>query len=205
MPAWASEPRADLQYLLQHPEEQTTGLQHPTLTHWLHNMNEDNAQQHFHHLGLNTTHESVNIIHIPVYLTGHDGIVNLSYYDLLCGMDLSVYPSYYEPWGYTPLESIAFGVPTITTRYAGFGLWAEDTLRDSQSIENLPVTVLARTDNNGAETAQQIAEYIALFAQGKKGKTKDLKEATQALAEQAEWKHFYKYYLDAYKSLKKRN
>ena len=204
VPAWASEPRADLQYLLQHPEEQTTGLQHPTLTHWLHNMNEDNAQQHFHHLGLNTTHESVNIIHIPVYLTGHDGIVDLSYYDLLCGMDLSVYPSYYEPWGYTPLESIAFGVPTITTRYAGFGLWAEDTLGDSQSIENLPVTVLARTDNNGAETAQQIAEYIALFAQGKKGKTKDLKEAAQALAEQAEWKHFYKYYLDAYKSLKRK-
>ena len=55
-------------------------------------------------------------------MDGKDGIFNMTYYDLLIGMDATVYPSYYEPWGYTPLESIAFGIPTVTTDLAGFGL-----------------------------------------------------------------------------------
>lgn len=205
VPAWVAEPRGDLQYVLRHPEEAHTALQHPTLTHWLHNMEEDAAERHFRHLGLHQVHESVNIIHIPVYLNGDDGIVGLSYYDLLCGMDLSIYPSYYEPWGYTPLESVAFGVPTITTRYAGFGLWADEVLASDKAYQEqqTPVAVLARTDLNGDEIAEQIAEQVIRYATGKLGSTKSLREAAQTLAEQAEWKHFYKYYLEAYKSLKK--
>ena len=50
----------------------------------------------------------------------------MPYYDLLVGMDLTAFPSYYEPWGYTPLESLAFKVPTITTTLAGFGLWVKE-------------------------------------------------------------------------------
>ena len=53
---------------------------------------------------------------------------NMHYYDLLIGMDLTVYASYYEPWGYTPLESVAFHVPCITTNLSGFGLWVNQLL-----------------------------------------------------------------------------
>ncbi|MDR0766528.1 MAG: glycogen/starch synthase, partial [Odoribacteraceae bacterium] len=70
---------------------------------------------------LNGANDRVKVIFCPCYLSGNDGIFNLSYYDLLVGMDLTVFPSYYEPWGYTPLESLAFKVPTITTTLAGFG------------------------------------------------------------------------------------
>ncbi len=71
----------------------------------------------------NQQSQAVKIIFVPSYLNGNDGIFNMDYYDLLVGFDLTIFPSYYEPWGYTPLESAAFGIPTITTDLAGFGQW----------------------------------------------------------------------------------
>jgi glycogen phosphorylase/synthase len=68
----------------------------------------------------------VNVIFAPCYLNGNDGIFNMPYYDLLIGMDITVFPSYYEPWGYTPMESIAFRVPTITSNLTGYGLWIKE-------------------------------------------------------------------------------
>jgi phosphorylase/glycogen(starch) synthase len=88
----------------------------------------------------NSVQDQVKVIFVPSYLNGNDGIFNLSYYDLLPGFDLSVFPSYYEPWGYTPLESLAFGVPTVTTSLAGFGLWVRSTSKDSG------ITVIDRDD-----------------------------------------------------------
>lgn len=80
----------------------------------------------------------VNVVFIPYYLDGHDpmfsemdnadGGKGFSYYDLLIGMDATVFPSYYEPWGYTPLESVAFHIPTVTTSLAGFGAWAKQVI-----------------------------------------------------------------------------
>ena len=81
------------------------------------------------------------------YLDGKDGILNLEYYDLVLGNDLSVYPSYYEPWGYTPLESVAFHVPTITTDLAGFGLWV-NSLKGRYSELKDGVKVIHRSDYN---------------------------------------------------------
>ncbi len=202
VPAWVAEPRADLQYLLEHPDEPRKGLDHPTLTHWLHNMDEDSAQSHYRHLGLDTVDPLVNITSVPVYLNGHDGIVGLSYYDLLIGMDQTIYPSYYEPWGYTPLESVAFGVPTVTTCYAGFGLWADEQLLGTPAYQDgIPVAMLERTDFNGQEVVEAVAEQTARQATGKLGTARALRQEAMRLAELAEWEHFYRHYLDAYASL----
>ena len=76
----------------------------------------------------NSTLDKVSIIFVPSYLNGDDGVFNVPYYDLLIGLDLTVFPSYYEPWGYTPLESVAFSVPTVTTSVTGFGLWVQQTV-----------------------------------------------------------------------------
>lgn len=202
VPAWVAEPRADLAHLLSEGIKQGQALQHPSLSHWLHNMDSDATQSHLRHLGLDQVDERVNIIQMPVYLDGRDGIANMSYYDLLVGMDLSVYPSYYEPWGYTPLESIAFGVPTITTGYAGFGLWAEGEQKRLKIKEAQPVYILDRNDHNSTEVVAHIAELISDYCEGKLGSTKELREQAQKLAERAEWKHFYKHYQKAYKQLK---
>ena len=79
----------------------------------------------------NQEYHKVKVIYVPCLLDGNDGIFNMSYYDLLPGLDLTVFASYYEPWGYTPLESVAFGVPTITTDKAGFGLWVKKESKKS--------------------------------------------------------------------------
>lgn len=83
---------------------------------------------------------------------------------MLIGMDATVYPSYYEPWGYTPLESIAFGIPTITTNLAGFGMWAKKTVSGDNLSEG--VEVINRTDFNYFEVADAIMNSILAQPKG---------------------------------------
>ncbi len=203
VPAWVAEARADVKHLMTEGIEQSEALQHPHLSHWLHNMNEDAYMKHCAYLGLDKLDKQVNIIFVPCYLNGQDGLLNLSYYDLLPAMDLTIYPSYYEPWGYTPLESVAFGVPTITTNLAGFGLWAREVLaKDKDFVEKgTPVRVIDRDDSNIEEVLEAIVEQITLQVAGKLGTMTALRKQSFALAKQAEWKQFYKYYLKAYRQL----
>ena len=69
---------------------------------------------------VNSKENNVKVIFVPAYLCGDDGVFDLSYYRLLSGFDMTLFPSYYEPWGYTPLESVFFGIPTVTTSLSGF-------------------------------------------------------------------------------------
>jgi glycosyltransferase involved in cell wall biosynthesis len=132
---------------------------------------------------------------IPCYLDGADGIFNLHYYDLLVGLDLTIYPSYYEPWGYTPLESVAFHVPCITTTLAGFGMWVgEDRHLDTDGVE-----VIERTDYNYSEVADRLADEIVGFAALDKKQVETARKAAAAIAQKALWKNFSQYYQEAYK------
>ena len=125
VPGWVREARADLQQRLTETQCYDTPLSYPMLTHWLHNMEQDAVLTKLAQLGLhNQSNDRVKVMFVPCYLTGDDGILQRTYYDYLLGNDLCAYPSYYEPWGYTPLEAIAFKVPCITTNLAGFGMWA---------------------------------------------------------------------------------
>jgi glycosyltransferase involved in cell wall biosynthesis len=142
----------------------------------------------------------VSAVFVPYYLNGNDPLFGMTYYDLLIGMDVTVFPSYYEPWGYTPLESCAFHVPTITTSLAGFGEWA------SRQKDQYGVVVVERNDSNFDETADEIAEALLRFDRlSKEEKARARKEAA-AVAKKADWKHFFKYYRQAYSiALKKRD
>ena len=78
-------------------------------------------------------------------------------------MDLTVYASYYEPWGYTPLESVAFHVPCITTNLSGFGLWVNQLLgKDGELTDG--VQVVRRTDYNSSEVADAIKDAVTAYA-----------------------------------------
>ena len=111
----------------------------------------------------NSADSNVKVIFVPCYLDGKDGIVNMTYYDLVLGNDLSVYPSYYEPWGYTPLESVAFKVPTITSDLAGFGLWVNSVVGHNGELAD-GVKVIHRTDYNYSEVADAIKDTISEFS-----------------------------------------
>ena len=116
VPGHVYDARADLKEILKQDYETKNPLQAPFVTHWLYDMEHDKIISHIRQAGFtNNSSDKIKIIFVPCYLSGSDGIFNTPYYDLLIGMDATVYPSYYEPWGYTPMESIAFGIPTITT------------------------------------------------------------------------------------------
>ncbi|MDR0893005.1 MAG: glycogen/starch synthase [Mediterranea sp.] len=197
VPAWSFAPREDLQMRMKGKEEYDTPLKAPFITHWLHDAPHDQVLGQMHYLGMGNYPDSkVKIIFVPCYLDGHDGILNKEYYDILLGMDLTVYPSYYEPWGYTPLESVAFGVPTITTTLAGFGLWVNG-LKNQRGIMD-GVEVLHRSDTNYSEVADGIKDTIMLMADKTEKEVALMHRKASGVAEQALWKHFIQYYYEAY-------
>ena len=145
--------------------------------------------------------DKVNIIFVPCYLDGKDGLFNLNYYDLLIGNDIGIYPSYYEPWGYTPLESIAFHVPTITTDLAGFGLWVKSVRESSPKLmadKDFGVEVVHRTDSNFNDAAEQIVAFISAFAACPPERVNNMRSSASALSKKALWKEFITYYHEAY-------
>lgn len=197
VPAWVRAPRADLKMMIEKDIEPTAPLQVPFITHWLHNMNEDKILNYIQSVGFtNTASEKLKIIYVPCYLDGQGGIFNKTYYDLLIGMDATVYPSYYEPWGYTPLESVAFGIPTITTDLAGFGLWAKRTVSGDDINEG--VVVINRTDFNYFEVAESIMNVVLALSQMDAAAIERIKRRCFDLARKAEWSKFINYYLEAF-------
>ncbi|KAA6336353.1 hypothetical protein EZS27_015481 [termite gut metagenome] len=198
IPAWVSEARKDLQERLQRKEQSGTSLEIPFITHWLYNLSEDKTLGMLRHLNMNNLpNDKIKVIFIPCYLDGKDGIFNKPYYELLLGQDLSVYPSYYEPWGYTPLESVAFGVPTITTDLSGFGRWVQQELENHRGITD-GVEVLHRTDNNYFGIADAIKDTVVSFSSKSDEEITQICKCASEVAEQALWKHFIIHYYQAY-------
>jgi len=201
VPGWVGEPRQDLQERLQNTQNTPTfdtPLEVPQVTHWLHNMSHDNVLSMMKYYDMHNRHEDhVKVIFLPCYLDGHDGIVNLTYYDVVLGNDLCVYPSYYEPWGYTPLEAVAFKVPCITTDLAGFGLWVNKELGHNGEI-NDGVKVIHRTDYNYSEVADAIKDAVAEFSAMTQKQVDDCRKKAGQLSKKALWSEFIKYYDEAY-------
>ena len=137
------------------------------------------------------------MIYVPCYLNGTDGIFNMSYYELLPGIDITVFASYYEPWGYTPLESTAFSVPSITTDLAGFGQWVLDNYGEN-SLES-GVEVIHRTDSNYSDTVNDTAREMINAYMMDADRMRRLRKAARNTARSASWDNFINYYLDAYR------
>ena len=211
VPGWVGEPRKDLQERLGKGQKSKakaqsssvkgqwdTPLDVPQVTHWLHNMNQDNVLGMMKYYDMhNRKDDQVKVIFLPCYLDGNDGIVNMTYYDVVLGNDLCVYPSYYEPWGYTPLEAVAFKVPCITTDLAGFGLWANKEFGRYGELTD-GVKVIHRTDYNYSEVADNIKDAVADFSNMTKKQVDDCRKKADALSKKALWCEFIQYYYEAY-------
>lgn len=198
VPGWVGEPRRDLKERIESGKKYDTPLEVPMITHWLHNMSHDSVLNMLKYLDMqNRADDNVKLIFLPCHLTGDDGILDMKYYDLVLGNDLCVYPSYYEPWGYTPLEAIAFKVPCITTDLAGFGLWVNTEAGHEGEIED-GVKVIHRTDYNYSEVADIIKNTIAEYSNFTPAKVKKCRDNAGKLSKKALWTNFIKYYYQAY-------
>lgn len=198
VPGWVCCPREDLKERLASGKTCDTPLEWPLLTHWLHEMSHDQVIDYMKRYNMwNLPDDKVKVIFVPCYLDGADGIFNMHYYDLLIGMDLTVYASYYEPWGYTPLESVAFHVPCITTNLSGFGLWVNQLLgKDGELTDG--VQVVRRTDYNSSEVADAIKDAVTAYAAFTPQEAEKIRHKAADISEHALWKHFIRYYYQAY-------
>ena len=142
----------------------------------------------------NRKEDKVKVIFCPSYLNGNDGVFNLSYYDLLIGLDGTAFPSYYEPWGYTPLESLAFKVPTITTTLAGFGKWVNDFYPEKQKA----IEVVTRTDSNYGDVVASIVKNFVTLLDSKEEDLQERRDTAAKVSEIALWKNLVKYYIKCY-------
>ena len=198
VPGWVGEPREDLKERIKSQKKYNEPLPVPMITHWLQNMSQDNVLGMLKFLDMqNRYDDKVKLIFLPCYLNGNDGIFNMKYYDLVLGNDLCVYPSYYEPWGYTPLEAIAFKVPCITSDLAGFGLWANTEFGRYGEITD-GVKVIHRTDYNYSEVADKIKDTIVEFSNMSDSEIKKARNNAEKLSKKALWSNFIKYYYQAY-------
>ena len=197
VPAWVKEPRADLLAQLETKQTEVAPLSDPYITHWLHDMQNDKIINQLKYLNIhNSKEDRVKIIFVPSYLKGDDGIFDLKYYDLLIGLDLTVFPSYYEPWGYTPHESIAFSVPTITTNLAGFGMWMYRE-GDERGMDD-GAEVIVRDDYNFVEASSDVCNRIYEMTTKTKQQEDSLRKRALERADLADWEHFFVFYEKAY-------
>ena len=165
------------------------------VTHYLMDAEYDTITRRFRETGLvNSLGDKVKVYFVPSYLNGNDGVLNMPYYDLLCGLDLALFPSYYEPWGYTPLEALAFRVPTLTTSLAGFGLW----VRDHYEGAHPGITVLDRNDSNYEEVVDGVAARVREIGGLDLEVRNQYRENARAVAQIALWDNQIAYYQEAY-------
>lgn len=194
VPANHAGPRTDIIENI-HNNDFLQPLEESFLTHHLHEEEFDPILNKIKEKGiLNKQNDKVKLFFVPCYLDGADGIFNLTYYDLLIGFDLTVFPSYYEPWGYTPLESLAFHIPTITTNLAGFGLWIQNYFNDYENS----VYIIERTDENYQESVNQCYNYISKYIHLTDSEKILASQKSYDIAQQILWEKLIQFYIEAF-------
>jgi len=193
VPAYHKGPRQELIDALGENHTPVTG--DTFLTHGLHYPGTDPVLNRLNANGItNSEKDPVNVIFVPSYLQGNDGIFNKTYYDLLIGFDLTLYPSYYEPWGYTPLESLMFRVPTVTTTLSGFGMWVNTYFKNPEN----GCMVVNRNDENEGEVVGAMAAYLDKFLAMEYPEIVAAREKAWEISRIANWSTLFHYYTDAY-------
>ncbi len=195
VPGWVKGASETLQKNL--TSEHTDKVEPDYLTHSLHNRESDEICCRIEALEREGSFRRMKVIYVPSYLDGSDGIINIPYYDLLPALDLTVFPSYYEPWGYTPLESVAFGVPTITDDKAGFGQWVLDNFPNG--LYHSGVEVVERTDSNYDQACSIISSTAAEYGNSDALARKSARNKAFMIATSADWNFFMQYYYDAFR------
>lgn len=178
-----------------------TGEAHPEfenqhLTHLIPDYDTNPVIQALHKNDLyNRASDKVKVVYVPVYLDGEDGVFNMPYYDILTGFDFAAFPSYYEPWGYTPLEALAFHLPTLTTQVAGFGDWVS---RYEKDLVNDVVYIVNRKDHNEDEAANVIATTLISVAQFSNEEMDAKRQRAGDAASRFSWEAFSSYYFQTF-------
>ncbi|MDP2950856.1 MAG: hypothetical protein Q8N55_00575, partial [bacterium] len=167
----------------------------PLVTHELENENDSILQLLKAEGLLNKKEDKVKVIFYPDYLNGHDGLSDLNYEEMLQACHFGVFPSFYEPWGYTPLETAGFGVASLTTDLAGFGRFCLGLERDKKYPG---IFVLQRDKREEKEIIKDLTEILFNFSQYSKKERVESKIQARKIAALTDWKILAKKYIEAH-------
>ncbi|HGJ64431.1 TPA: hypothetical protein ENS27_03450, partial [bacterium] len=142
---------------------------------------------------LNRKEDPVKVIIEPVYLDGTDGFIDLMHYDVMVGCHIGLFPSYYEPWGYTPLESASLGVPSLTTDMSGFGRYIK-----TKNPENNGIMVLERFKRRENEVISDFCNTLIRFLNMEHSDRVNCKLKAKSLTGYVDWRLLIKNYVDAH-------
>jgi glycogen(starch) synthase len=147
---------------------------------------------------LNKEEDKVKVIFYPIYLSSTDGFLNLNYYDAINGCHLGIFPSFYEPWGYTPLETLAAGVMAITTDLTGFASYIEENKLLTKETPGL--WILKRRNRTDEEVIQELTETLFKIATMERAERIQNKYEARRLASHFGWQELVKNYIKLYES-----
>jgi len=108
----------------------------------------------------NREQDRVKVVFYPTYLSVGDRLLSMDYNDFIVASSAGIFPSYYEPWGYTPVETAANGALSITTDMAGFGKFLQDKTEED---ERKGIKVLEREGRSDEVVAEDLAEMVEDF------------------------------------------
>ena len=183
-----------------------TGQKTALCTHDLFDEQQDQILNELYSKGLaNLPEDKVKVVFYPTYLTGADGLLDLDYYATIIGGHLGVFPSIYEPWGYTPLEAGALGVASITTDLSGFGQFVNNsrpkeicTMEHCDPHKEQGVFVARRRGKTEEESVQEVFNIIHYYSTLDKGQRIDNKIEARRIASLADWKILINNYIKAH-------
>jgi glycogen(starch) synthase len=144
---------------------------------------------------LNNVYDRVKIVYHPDFITPTNPLWGIEYDQFVRGCHLGIFPSYYEPWGYTPLESIARGVPAVTSNLSGFGDYVHKTINQPSEKGIFLIDKIYKTFD---ESAQQLANLMFEFVKLDRRERIEMRNKAEAVSVNFDWKILNKYYEKAY-------
>jgi len=140
---------------------------------------------------MNNPEDKVKIVYHPDFIVSTNPLFGLDYGQFVRGCNLGVFPSYYEPWGYTPLECIARGVPTITSDLSGFGDYMMQIMRD---YEHWGVMVVNRKTQDFYKAAEQLSEMLLKFVKQSLRERITQRNRVESISDTFDWSNLRTYY-----------
>jgi glycogen synthase len=173
-----------------------TGPQPSIVTHDLVDDAKDAVLQHFRHRGLfNSADDPVKVVFHPEFVTATSPLLNLDYQQFVRGCHMGVFPSYYEPWGYTPMECVALGLPAVTTDLSGFGAYVQHHVPNAAQQG---ICVLNRRTKGFEEATNDLVDYLMNFVQLNRRQRIEMRNRVERLSELFDWSALVVHYHEAH-------
>jgi glycogen synthase len=173
-----------------------TGRQPPIVTHDLVDDANDPILQHIRYRGLfNAPDDPVKVVFHPQFVNSTGPLISLEYEQFVRGCHLGVFPSYYEPWGYTPMECAALGLPAVTTDLSGFGAYVQ---RHIPEHRDQGIYVLNRRTHSFDQTVEELTDNLFAFVQLARRPRIEMRYRVERLSEMFDWSVLIGYYNEAH-------